>query len=159
MLPHKKDGPPPGSLGMQIECPLVFADTPPPTTCTHIDATCGHARPKLTHLPLEIDGIIFLTSLCVNSLLLFSPLLFSSAIVSSLPLSTFCFTAHVLLLACYNPFLSSFTLPPIVTSSLFFTSLLNQYTNDPSCVLCYFECQMSFGSSLAARLVSVYAAL
>lgn len=41
MLPHNKDGPPPGSLGMQIEYPLVFAAAPPSYSppCTHIDHT------------------------------------------------------------------------------------------------------------------------
>lgn len=59
MLPHKKDGPPPGSLGMQIKYPLVFAAAPLPSPpCAHID-TCGHAHPEPTHLPLEIAGIIF----------------------------------------------------------------------------------------------------
>lgn len=46
MLPHKKDGPPPGSLGMQIEYPLVFAAAPLPSPpSTHIDTTWGHAHP------------------------------------------------------------------------------------------------------------------
>lgn len=35
MLPHKKDGPPPGSLGMQIEYPLVFEAAPPPPMDTY----------------------------------------------------------------------------------------------------------------------------
>lgn len=42
----KKDGPPPGSVGLQIEYLLVFAAAPLPSPpCTHIDTTCGHIYP------------------------------------------------------------------------------------------------------------------
>lgn len=68
---YDKDGPPPDSVGMQIECPPPVSAAAPllqPTNTTHTYRhymrTCT-SHLKLTHLPLEDRWHHFSTSLCV----------------------------------------------------------------------------------------------
>ena len=70
---HDKDGPLPGSIGMQIECPPPVSAAAPllqptNTTHTHTHTTCTHARLISSwHIyPWKTAGIIF-PLLCVSS--------------------------------------------------------------------------------------------